>query len=121
MKGRLLTEKLPILEKITTPEIIPMFEKIPIVEKLPVSEKLSMLEKLSVPEKISGAMKEDSLRKDAIQNLDVSLGAESVKSGSAANMTDLRNFLISFLLENPKGVTIKVSMQYFVGSGFMCC
>ena len=115
MKGRLPTEKMPILEKIITPEIIPMLEKIPIVEKL------SGLEKQSVPEKISGAMKEDSLRKDAIQNLDVSLGAESVKSGSAANMTDLRNFLISFLLENPKGVTIKVSMQYFVVSAFMCC
>ncbi|MCO5553441.1 hypothetical protein L7F22_006962 [Adiantum nelumboides] len=33
---------------------------------------------------------------------------ESVKSGSATNLTDLRNFLIGLLQENPKGVSIKV-------------
>ncbi|MCO5587586.1 hypothetical protein L7F22_041535 [Adiantum nelumboides] len=36
-----------------------------------------------------------------------SAAPESVKSGSATNLTDLRNFLIGLLQENPKGVSIK--------------
>lgn len=104
MKARSLPEKIPISEKITTPEKIPVLEKIPSEEKLPVSEKLN------APEKIFGSVKEDSLCKDKVQNLAVTAGAETLKNGSATNMTDLRNFIISFLQENPKGVTIKVSL-----------
>jgi hypothetical protein len=89
-----------------------MSEKITTVETIPVLEKISSEEKLSVsetPEKIFGSVKEDSICKDKVQNLAVTAGAETVKNGSATNMSDLRNFIISFLQENPRGVTIKVS------------
>lgn len=53
------------------------------------------------------ANKGPPIQKDRTRTPAATAGADSGKTGSAANLTDLRNFLIALLLENPKGVTIK--------------
>ena len=60
---------------------------------------------------ISGYSANDgfSIYKKSVNNTPINTTIEDGKTGSKVNMTEFRNFLITLLQDNPKGMTIKVT------------